>query len=249
MKHATSTASAAVRTLPATLLVLAAAIPGGAVLGQNVERSFAVAEGDRVVLVVERAHVSVTSWDRPEVAFSATKVEGFEFEFGQEDGVVTISGSDEERRGIFRWWSWGPLAEVTMKVPYRQDLNLSTSGGDIEIGRLQGEVTALTSGGSVEAGLASQTVVDSELRTSGGNVTVYLREDFQADLSASTSGGGITSDFPELAPENSAGGGDLEQAFNGGGPALVLRTSGGSIRIRRLEDGTDETQDGRQIGF
>lgn len=324
MNHAGSTTSAANRALPAALLVLAAAIPGGSVLGQDVERSFSVAEGDRVVLDVERANVSVTSWDRSEVAISAAMAEHLEFEFSQEDGVVTIRARDEDRSGRFRW-RWGnPLADITVNVPYSQDLNLSTSGGDVEIDRLQGDFTAhtsggevnagdidgsvdlatsggrvrlqhasgpvtaatsggsiqlesvggaievrtsggririgeagaavnartsggsievgsaagavqaRTSGGSIESGLTGQTDRDSELRTSGGNVTVYLPDGFQADLSANASGGGVSSDFPELKLDNSAGGGTLEQSLNGGGPDLVMRTSGGSIRIRRL---------------
>ena len=99
-----------------------------------------------------------------------------------------------------------------------------------------GAVQVRTSGGSVEAGMAGQPDVDSELRTSGGNVTFHLPDGFQADLSVNASGGRISSDFPELEPENSSGGGTLEQSLNGGGPDLVMRTSGGSIRIRRLQD-------------
>ena len=326
MTNGTSTLRAAIRALPATLFVLAAAIPAGAVFAQDVERTFTVAEGDRVFLDVERANVSVTSWDRSEVAFSAARVEGLEFEFAQGDGVLTIRSRDENRRGLFRWWSRGPMAEITLNVPYQQDLDLRTSGGNVAIDRLRGDfaaatsggqieagdidgtvdvatsggrirlqhasgpvdaatsggsiqidsvagpvkartsggririgeagasvsaetsggsieidgavgaIQARTSGGSVEAGLAGQPVADSELRTSGGNVTVYLPVGFQADLSANASGGGITSDFPELEPDNSAGGAELEQSLNGGGPDLVMRTSDGSIRIRRLGD-------------
>lgn len=336
MKHATSIARVANRAIPATLLVLAIAIPGRSVFGQDVERSFSVAEGDRVVLIVEHANVTVTSWDRNEVAFSAARAERYEFEFSQEDGIVTIGGDIVGRRGLFDWRSWGPLAEVTLNVPYRQNLNLSTSGGDIRIDRLQGKLDAATSGGEIDAGdidgsvdlatsggrirlqqssgpvtaatsggsiqfgsvagaveartsggririgeagatvsaatsggsievgraagavqaqtsggsvevsLAGQTDADSELRTSGGSVTVYLPDGFQADLSAKSFGGGVTSDFPELVVDNSAGGGKLEQSFNGGGPDMVLRTSGGSIRIRRLED-QPEAQ--RSVGF
>ena len=350
MKIAIPITRTAIRALPATVLVLAAASPGGSVFGQNMERSFTVAEGDWLVLDVERAHISVTSWDRTEVAFSAERAEHLIFELSQEDGVTTIHGRDEcsEEDGAITISGRddaviiingrivnpnspsgrclrAPLAEIAINVPYRQYLNLRTSGGDIRIDRLQGVFTARTSGGdieaddidgsadvrtsgggirlqhasgsvaartsggsihlnsvvgviesrtsggsirigeagaaveartsggsievasaggavhartsggSVEVSLANQPQMDSELRTSGGNVTVYVRDDLQLDLSANTSGGRISSDFPELAPENSAGHANLEKALNGGGPELVLQTSGGSIWIRRLE--------------
>lgn len=84
-------------TACATILALAA-YAGGA-FGQDVERSFTVAEGDRVVVDVERAEITVTAWDRPEVSFSAVRADRLELEFSQEDGVVTIRGRDENRLG------------------------------------------------------------------------------------------------------------------------------------------------------
>ena len=314
------------RTYAACAAMLALAAYTGGVFGQDMERSFAVDEGDRVVVDVERAGITVSTWDRSEISFSAVRADRLEFEFSHEDGVVTIRGRGEDRSRWFGWSFRGEQAEITLNVPYRQHLNLRTRGGDIEIDRLQGEFTARTSGGdieagdidgpvdaetsggtirvqsaggpvsaatsggsirlgnvagavaaktsggsirigdagaaveartsggsievagaggavqartsggSVEVGFAGQPERDSQLHTSGGNVTVYLRDDFQADLTASASGGRVTSDLPEVTPNNSAGRGRLEQSLNGGGPELSLRTSGGSVRIRQLED-------------
>ena len=352
MKYAARLTRAATHTLPGMLLMLAAASLGGFVFGQDMEHSFTVAEGDWVVLDVERAHITVSTWDRTEVAFSAERAEYLTFELSQEDGVITIQGRDEfsEENGDVTisglnddaiviingrvvspenssgQWAGTPLAQIALNVPYRQNLNLRTSWGDIEIDRLQGQfnartsggdieandvdgsvevrtsgggislqhasgsvaartsggsillgsvagatesrtsggsirideaggavvartsggsievarargaVQAHTSGGSVEVSMADQPQVDSELRASGGNVSVYVRDELQLDVSANTSGGRITSDFPDLAPEDSVGRVILEKPLNGGGPNLVLRTSGGSIRIRRLDD-------------
>ncbi len=114
-------------------------------------------------------------------------------------------------------------------------VNAKTSGGSIHIEAASGAVQARTSGGSVEVHLVGQPAADSELRTSGGSVTVHLRENIEATLSARASGGRVNSDFPDANPENSVGSGKLEQSLNGGGPLVKLRTSGGSIRIRRIE--------------
>lgn len=352
MKNFARVTSAAIRTLPTMLLALAAASPVSFVFGQDMERSFTVAEGEWVVLDVERAHISVSTWDRTEVAFSAKRAEHLTFELSQADGAITIQGSDEfsgvngevSIRGINAGgvviingrvvtpdnYSGQrvetPPAQIILNVPYRQNLKLRTRGGNIRIDRLQGQfnartsggnieaddidgsievrtsgggirlqhasgsvaatasggsiqlgevsgeinsrttggnirigeargtleartsggsiavgsasgaVRASTSGGSVEVRMANQPKLDSELRASGGNVTVYLRDDLKLDLSANSSGGGITSDFRDLAPVNAIGRAIVEKPFNGGGPDLVVRTTGGSIRIRRLDD-------------
>lgn len=353
MKYPISVTRTTICTALAVLLVLVPATPGGFLYGQDMERGFTVAEGDWVILDVERAHISVTSWERTEVTFSAKRAEHLAFALSQENGTITIHGRDEctEENGAViisgrdnvviingRIVSpdspdspngqclLPPLAEIAINVPQRQNLNLSTSGGNIKIDRLQGEFTARTSGGDVEAddidgsadvrtsgggirlqhasgsvaartsggsvhlgsvvgviesrtsggsirigeagaaveartsggsievasasgavhartsggsvevGLAGQPRADSELRTSGGNVTVFLRDDLRLDLSASTSGGRISSDFPDLASQNSAGRASLAYSLNGGGPDLNLQTSAGSIRIRRFDD-------------
>ena len=315
----------AFRTITACLVTLALTVYVWPAHGQDVERSFAVAEGDRVIVDVERARIQVTAWDRPEVAFSAFEADRLDFEFSQDDGELRIEGRDDSVGGLFRWFGGESRAEITLSVPYQQHLNLRTSGGNIEIDRLQGEFTARTSGGNIEAGaidgpvdantsggrvivdqasgavnaqssggsirlgsiagaveartsggniriaesgantaartsggsieienaggavqartsggsvevgFAGQPEADSELRTSGGSVTVSLPDGFQAELSGSTSGGSVRSEFPDAAPEQSYGRGSIEQSLNGGGPELVLRTSGGNIRIRRRE--------------
>lgn len=313
------------RTFAACLTMVALAAYAGGAFGQDVERSFSVNEGDRVVVDVERADLNIVAWDRSEVSVSVQHAERYEFDFSQEDGVVTVNG-EYDRPNLLFGFSNRRSAIVTMNVPYRQNLDLRTSGGDIGIDRLQGEFTARTSGGdieagsvdgpvnartsggsirlesssgdvdavtsggairlnqvagevfartsggririgdagasveartsgggidiasaggavqartsggSVEVGFTGQPDGDSELRTSGGSVTAYLHDDVQANLSASTSGGRVTSDFPDISPENSGGRGELEQALNGGGPELELRTSGGSVRIMRHEN-------------
>lgn len=314
------------RPTTSSLALLAAFAFAGTAHAKDIQRSFSVQPGESVVVDVERAEINVTSWDQPEVEFSAKDAENHVFEFSQKDGVVAIRGSYENWGGWFNWFSSSSQAEINMKVPYRQDLNLVTRGGDIELDRLQGEfsartsggdidaeevdgpvdaktsggnievekasgsvdaatsggsiqldavggevsaktsggrihigeaggavvattsggsievesaeeaVQARTSGGSVEVGFVAQPDGDSELRTSGGNVTVYLPDGFKADVSASAFGGGVSSDFSEVSQENSAGRESLQLTLNGGGPEMVLKTSGGSVRIRRIED-------------
>ena len=155
------------KTTVVSFVMLAAATLAGTAYAADVERSFSVEPGDRVVVDVERAEIEVTSWDRSEVEFSAEEADQHEFEFSQEDGVVTIRGEYEDQNSLFGWFTRDPRAEIEIKVPYRQNLNLRTRGGDIELDRLQGEFTARTSGGGIEAGDVDGPV---DAKTSGGTI-------------------------------------------------------------------------------
>jgi len=110
------------------------------------------------------------------------------------------------------------------------DLVAHTSGGGIRVEEVLGNIDAETSGGSVTAALAKQPDHECILRTSGGGITVYLDKDIRVNLDASTSGGSVRTDFP-ISIRGRVDHHSLEGKINGGGPDLILRTSGGSISI------------------
>jgi len=106
----------------------------------------------------------------------------------------------------------------------------STSGGDIRVKEAYGSVSAQTSGGNVSANLNTQPTADCSLKTSGGNVEVLLASNLALDLNAHTSGGNLASDFPGAFNKQ---GTRLTAQINGGGPSLMLETSGGNVSIRK----------------
>lgn len=108
-----------------------------------------------------------------------------------------------------------------------------SSGGGIHIGEAGGIIEATTSGGSIEAMFTQQPRGDSRLSISGGGVTVTLARNIAVDVDAHSSGGGIDSDVP-VTVTGSQSGSSLFGKINGGGPRLVLRSSGGGIRLRAL---------------
>lgn len=112
------------------------------------------------------------------------------------------------------------------------DLRAHTSGGSIEIGDARGAIDASTSGGSIKAHLSQQPRSDSKLSTSGGGITVHVASNVALDIDAQTSGGDVASDVPVtiLGKQNDS---SLNGKMNGGGPKLVLRSSGGDIRLAK----------------
>ncbi len=111
------------------------------------------------------------------------------------------------------------------------DVDINTSGGSIKVDEVIGNIDAHTSGGSIKATISKQPTKDAKLSTSGGSVTAYLLPSIKVDLDASTSGGRVKSDFDvdgEVSKRSVRG------EINGGGPKLKLKTSGGSVSVRKL---------------
>ena len=130
--------------------------------------------------------------------------------------------------------------------------DVHTSGGSISLGKVAGTVKAHTSGGSITIDEVAGTI---DARTSGGSIRAAITEqpaERRASSgrraapspsasptasawtsSAKTSAGRVTTDF-DVPPRDRDDMDELDAAINGGGPALRLRTSAGSIRINRL---------------
>lgn len=113
------------------------------------------------------------------------------------------------------------------------DVLARTSGGGIRIEDALGSVDATTSGGSITAQISRQPRSDSRLSTSGGGLTVTLGPAVSVDLDARASGGGVRSDVP-VTVLGTQDDDSIRGQVNGGGPKLVLRTSGGGIRVKSL---------------
>jgi len=113
------------------------------------------------------------------------------------------------------------------------DVRAHTSGGSIEIRETSGTVDASTSGGFINAALTEQPKGNCRLTTSGGSITVTLAERVGIYVDASTSGGHVSTDFP-ITVQGEIDKHHLRAEINGGGPDLYLRTSGGSIHLKRM---------------
>jgi DUF4097 and DUF4098 domain-containing protein YvlB len=111
--------------------------------------------------------------------------------------------------------------------------HVETSGGEIRIENVAGRIEGSTSGGSISARLSGTTADDVRLETSGGGVTVHVPPTWAFNLDAETSGGGVSSELP-VTVIGKTGRNSLKGSVNGGGKALFLRTSGGSIHVKKL---------------
>ena len=141
-------------------------------------------------------------------------------------GGIDVTGGS----GSLQGHTSGGSVRVT---EFRGPVSVESSGGGITIEGVVGTVRGSTSGGSISASFPSPLTEEVKLETSGGGVTMRVAEGAAFDLDAATSGGGVSSDLPvtvvgKIARDR------LKGPVNGGGKPVVLRTSGGSIHVRKI---------------
>jgi DUF4097 and DUF4098 domain-containing protein YvlB len=111
-------------------------------------------------------------------------------------------------------------------------LEATTGEGKIRARGRFDQLTLMTGYGAVdmEAAAGSRMFGEWRISTDAGNVTLHLPANFSADLDAQADAGHITVDLPYTVtgtPDQ----GSIRGKMNAGGEALVLRTSGGSIKV------------------
>ncbi len=119
------------------------------------------------------------------------------------------------------------------------NLDAKTAGGDIVALRVGGGVRAVTAGGDVRIGVLSSTIPGGvTVHNSGGDVTLWIPADCKADVDLSVSGvdedeSAIRSDFPEVTVNRRQSSQLATAKLNGGGEKIVVRTTSGTIRLRK----------------
>ncbi|HSL90513.1 MAG TPA: DUF4097 family beta strand repeat-containing protein [Ignavibacteriaceae bacterium] len=176
-------------------------------------RTFKIPSGKDLILKTESGDVTITPWDKEEVE---VKILGNErarermmFSFSANDNKVEVTG---KRDGS--GWSW--FSSMNLKyeifVPASFNIEVSTAGGDIKIGGLNGIVLLNTSGGDIWVDGCTGTI---DTKTSGGDINVFTSN---SPVNARTSGG------------------DINFEYSGTNKGIDLKTSGGDIDIKVLPD-------------
>ncbi len=255
MKRISTTLAAAVVVL---LTVVAAGPPVRAVTVQeqgNVEQAFDVAAGGTLEVDASFGSIEVSTGSaaRVEVRVEREVRERFDDDAtrilsehrveitqnGNDVSVVTEVSDDARDRWRDEYDTTPLRVRFEITVPRTYDVDLETSGGNIEVADLDGElrtetaggnltfgniggmVWARTAGGNISLEGASGT---AELRTSGGNIVLG---DIAGTVDAETAGGGIRIE---------RAGGDVRAETSGGNITvddvagnIIATTSGGNV--------------------
>jgi hypothetical protein len=210
--------------LSLSVLALDAAHAGEKVL----DRTFQVQPGGRLNVELQGGHIVVIGSDKPQVVVHL-KATGSEDELDEltwsaekdEAGVIVKSKRDSGSN----WFNWGGGVKLkaTIEVPRQYNVELQTSGGNIELKALNGNANGRTSGGRLNIDSVRG---DVEMRTSGGSIAV---NSVQGAVQVHTSGGAIQASRIDGRLSAHTSGGSI-QVSDAGGPVDV-HTSGGSINI------------------
>lgn len=202
-----------VRTVEKTFSVQ----PGGTFRGATQGGDFIIKTGDvRTVQVTARQIIRTDDESKADAL-----LQDLQFSLEQ-DGNDVVAEAKYDRKPSWGWKHWPPVSvDFTVTVPREYNLKLSTSGGDIKVADLKGDIVARTSGGNLSF---ERVEGDIEGRTSGGNI--FLREG-TASAKLHTSGGNVR----------------VERA----GGRTQVSTSGGNIHLEEVKELISATTSGGKV--
>jgi DUF4097 and DUF4098 domain-containing protein YvlB len=172
---------------------------------------------DSTVKVVAKEHIRAGS-----DADADELLKKLDLRIEQNGNEVVATASYENSMG-FHFGSWPPVqVDFYITVPVDASADLKTSGGNVIVGDLSGELHAHTSGGDVKLGSIGGEV---DASTSGGNVDLV---EGSSSVRLTTSGGNISVDRVAGPATLKTSGGDIRVDSVGG--YLDANTSGGDIK-------------------
>ncbi len=215
---------------------------------KQIEKVFDVKPGGELIIETDEGSITVETWEKPQVVVKvemsgdAAELGRFKVEFNSGDSGVSVIG--KEKRSRFFSWHWQSSdIRFRAKIPINYNASINTSGGDVEISGLHGNVRCETSGGDLKL---SSLVGEVHGETSGGEVII---KGVNGNVRAHTSGGNVEVDsvIGSLNVETSGGeitlrnvdgkifgetsGGSIEARLLGENKGIHLETSGGNVSI------------------
>lgn len=222
------------------VLFTAASVLAGTNPDTKREKTFSVGKSSSLNVSVSGGDLLIKTWDKSEIS---VVVEGLDDE-DMEYVKMTQTGNDVRVSYRPKWGNRGD-ARFTMTVPTQCEVDLRTSGGDIElqgnlaanakgstsggdiiIEKVKGWVTMTTYGGDIKTGDIDG---KADLRTSGGNIRLAS---VNGEASVSTSGGDISIEKVGKKLDARTSGGDIEVGDIGGD--ATLSTAGGDVRVGKV---------------
>jgi hypothetical protein len=198
----------------------------------TIEKVFPVTLNGTLFIQSDGSNIEIETWDKDEVYVYIEKhgdkkrMDNYKITFSATPQRVEIYGKNEQNL-----WNWGDFSVLfKIKCPKKFLPDVSTSGGDIKIRDLEGNVICHTSGGNIKI---NQVIGDLSANTSGGDIII---NELTGQVDIKTSGGNLKllSIDGEIRGETS--GGNIELELKGENKGVSLRTSGGNIHAYIFEN-------------
>ena len=203
------------------------------VLADGLSHEFEVSPGGTLKVVAQGASVNIETGSASRVEIEIARhgdsedriLRDYDIDVRREGDRIVVEA--ERRRLSDRLFGFFKRSlEIDVVLPRRFDVEITTSGGSIEIAELQGTVDATSSGGSLRFDAIGGEV---NARTSGGSIII---EECTGNTNVRTSGGSIRINDARGAVNATTSGGSVKAYISkqpGGDSKLT--TSGGSVTV------------------
>jgi DUF4097 and DUF4098 domain-containing protein YvlB len=182
-------------------------------------KTFDVNKGGTLEVSISVGDIIVGAWQKNQVSVQATGIDPDEIERMSMEQV-----GNTVRVTFHPQWGGGTRIRFQINVPSEFNTNLHTSGGDIQLqGGFKGKLDGSTSGGDIKLSDVDGQV---EMSTSGGDI---IAGTLNGTCTLHTSGGDIHVQTSGGQVELVTSGGDI--SIGNVGKSLTARTSGGDISI------------------
>ncbi|MDZ7764243.1 MAG: DUF4097 family beta strand repeat-containing protein [Melioribacteraceae bacterium] len=237
-------------------LLFAVSLASAELQQEAIAKTLTAKKGGTLEVKVNPGDIQINTWEKDQVL---VKVDGLDqddekaLKLDEQNGNVTVNYTGK--------WGWGRSAEYSITVPQNYNLDLHTTGGDIEIETdINGNVAVNTMGGDIELKSVSGNV---KLETMGGDISL---NNVDGTTYLSTQGGDIKADNLKGFVEGiKTMGGDIEiesiagskkvTTFGGrikvnlAKEKLEVTTFGGNIELGRCLNGVDASTHGGNIAI
>lgn len=114
-----------------------------------------------------------------------------------------------------------------------EKISAKSTNGSLKFNEIRGNLEAGTTNGSIDASFAAiRADCEIEMHTTNGRIEITLPDSASAELSARTTNGKISTDFP-VQVQGGFAGNKIQGTIAGGDGRIYLRTTNGSITIRK----------------
>jgi DUF4097 and DUF4098 domain-containing protein YvlB len=220
----------------------------------NLDRSFSISGPAKLNIDADRGSITVKtdSTDKVQVLVFR-KIKGgsqekadehfknHEVTFSQDGNNISIVAKNKKIQRSFTFADAGLEVRYEIIAPRKLDVDLKTSGGNIVVGDVDGQVLARTSSGEIKLSHVSGTVNAAD---SGGNISI---EEVGGTLVTKTSSGSITVGKARAKAEAANSGGDIRIVEAGGD--VVASTSSGSIKLSNVKGNVEVKDSGGDINI
>jgi hypothetical protein len=215
---------------------------------RHIEKTFSVKEGGNLLLDTDAGDVDIITWDKEEVLVkvdiegSDRRSDKFDVKFAESPDRISIIGKANDN-SFFKWDVGDLDVRYHVTVPKKFSVKASTSGGNMTLRNLEGDVRFETSGGNLTIDAVDGTV---DINTSGGNIDVTK---IKGTLKGVTSGGNVHADNVSGGVDVETSGGEVELSSIEG--SVHAETSGGGITLKLIGDnkGIDVHSSGGDINI